>query len=190
MAISVISHGLDAKTMCYTLQFVENTMNMPKILVKDKSTIFITDLLNPGNIYRYDTKHNKMDKMACGLNVPSYMSVAFSQEGPKYIVTESGENRIHVYNHKFKSLHKFELQGEQAGTPRATAVTDMGTVLIVDQRNTRISHYTLDGKFLSHVITKLKPFPIGIAYRHPFMWVCSVSGEYVKCYEIQISEKV
>ena len=84
------------------------------------------------------------------------MSRLFTPDGFKFIVTEQGKHCIKVYNDRWKLLHSFGGEGSTEGlfnTPAATAITGLGTVLVADIQNHRISHYSLEGQFLSHIVT-------------------------------------
>ena len=160
------------------------------ILVKDKSTIFISQAENPGNIYKYDTVHDTTEVVVEGLKWPSYMSKMYTKEGYKYIISEMEGNCIKVYNSSWELLHSFGSKGTGDGqfgkhSPMATTLTDMGTILVADQGNHRISHFTIEGQFLSHVATKDDGIvvPIGLCYKHPYLWV-TAGDENVRCLEI------
>ena len=117
------------------------------------------------------------------------MSRTYTLEGYRYIVTEEQAQRIKVYNDSWELLHSFGGEGSTEGLfngPAGTAITEMGTVLIADCDNHRISHYSLDGQFLSHVVNKDDglEYPVGIRYRHPYLWVCRWNADYVNCFEL------
>ena len=165
--------------------------SMLGILVKDKSTIFISQNENPGNIYKYDTVHDRTEVVAEGLKTPGYMSMMYTKEGCKYIISETDGHCIKVYNSSWELLHSFGTEGNGDGqfgqySPMATTVTDMGTILVADQGNLRISHFTIEGHFLSHVATKDDGIehPIGLCYKHPYLWVTRAYAKNVKCLEI------
>ena len=162
-----------------------NIDSMYKILVKDKDTIFVSENRNPGNIYKYDINNDETKAVVLGLNYPSYINQ--SKDGQRYIVSEAREYCIRVYTDTWTFMYKFEIQGVHNWYyPRATIVTPMDTLLTADQYNHRVSHYNLDGKLLSHVITKQDGIthPVGLAFRYPYLWICSW-GAYVKCFQLE-----
>ena len=73
-----------------------NIKSMWGILVKDKSTIFISQIKYPGNIYKYDTVLNTTEVVVEGLNEPTYMSKMYTREGYKYIISEETGRFIKV----------------------------------------------------------------------------------------------
>ena len=184
-AITVISPK-DKTTIAI---YKPNIDSMYKILVKDQNTLFIAEYTNPGNIYKYDTNRDKTEIMVKNLIDPSYINMVNSKDGIRYIVSETFGHSVRVYDETWSSLYRFGTEGpgdNQFRCPRATAVTPIGTLLIADQNNNRISHYSLDGKLLSHVITEQDgvEYPVGIAFRYPYLWICS-GGQYVKCFQVE-----
>ena len=182
--ITVITHR-DENNITYNI----DRNNMVKMLVKDKTTILVSQFDNPGGIFKYDTVKGTTETVVEGLNRPSFMSRMYTPEGYRYIVTEEGARLIKVYNDRWELLHSFGGKGSTEGlfnTPAGTAITEMGTVLVADWNSHRISHYSLDGQFLSHVVTREDglEYPIGICYRHPYLWVCRGNADYVKCFEL------
>ena len=179
--ISVISPK--DKTMLAV--YKPNIDSMYKILVKDKDTIFVSEYRNPGNIYKYDINNDKTKAVVLGLNHPSYINQ--SKDGQRYIVIEAYEYCIRVYTDTWTFMYKFKIQGVHNWYyPRATIFTPMDTLLTADEYNHHVSHYTLDGKLLSHVITKQDGIlqPVGLAFRYPYLWICSW-GAYVKCFQLE-----
>ena len=161
------------------------------MLVKDKRTIFVSQYKNPGGIFQYDTITGTTETLVEGLNEPRFMSRTYTADGYRYIVTERGAHCIKVYNDRWELLHSFGGKGSAEGlfnAPAGKAITRMGTVLVADYYNNRISHYSLDGEFLSHVVTKDHglELPYALSYKHPYLWVCrGASPTFVKCFELK-----
>ena len=182
--ITVITHR-EENNITYNI----DRNSMAKMLVKDKTTIFVSQYENPGGIFKYDTVKGTSETVVWELNKPSFMSRMYTPEGYRYIVTEAGAHRINVYNDRWGLLHSFGDKGSTEGLfdgPAATAITEMGTVLVADINNHRISHYSLDGQLLSHVVTREDglEYPVGICYRRPYLWVCRWRADYVNCFEL------
>ena len=186
-AITVISQRYGEDTVVYK----PDVPNINKILVVDKSTIFISDfdMSNPRNVYKYRTECNQTEVVVKNVNGPFYMSVMNTLQGLRYILTEWGVNWINIYDQRWNLLNTIGLPGSgdrEFSYPHATAVTECG-LLVADAGNYRISHYSLEGQFLGHVITRqdgLDYGPYGIAYRYPYLWVCG-NGDPVKCYQVK-----
>ena len=198
--ITVISHTDGQETAVYRPQINDMDMDidmdmdmdidMDKVLVKGSNTIFISDDKSPGCIYKYDAKLNKTEVMVRNLIRPTYLSLMSTQQGERYVVTEYADFMIKIYDSKWNLIQKFGGWGNQDGKlsyAYSTAVTETG-ILVAQSKNNRISHFTKEGTFISHLITKqdldVKGQPRGIAYKYPYLWVCS-SKAYVKCFEVK-----
>ena len=182
--ITVISHLDGQETAVYKPEID----NMYKILVQDNNTIFVSDDKRPGCIYKYDTDLDKTEVMVRNLRQPTYMSLMPTQQGDRYVVTEYGTRMIKIYDSRWNLMHTFGGDGNQDGklrNPWATAVTETG-ILVVQTQNYRISHFTKEGTFISHLITKRQGVQhlCGVAYKYPYVWVCSY-GLYIECYEVK-----
>ena len=187
--VTVLSKRYKENTVIYKPDV--DQLEIDRILVVDKLTIIVSGYYC-GCIYKYNTETNKTEVMVKGLSKGAfkYMSVMYTSLGPRYILSECGTHRIIFYDQNWKPL---KMIGGQKGSgegefysPMATAVTENG-LLVADFGNFRISHYSLEGQFLGHVITKqdgLNYQPRGIAYRYPYLWVCG-DGHPVKCYQVK-----
>ena len=211
-AISVISQKYGKDTVVYK----PDVPRIEKILVVDKSTMFITCSRASGGwlggyeegiVYKYNTDSNQTTVVVKDLICPCYLSVMFTLQGPRYIVSESNAKKtsfflldidspsyssIKIYDQTWHLLNNIKQEQVLKANmfepiyPRATAVTECG-LLVADRNNRTISHYSLEGQFLGHVITKedgLDYQPRGIAYRYPYLWVCG-NDDPVKCYQVK-----
>ena len=180
--ITVITHK-ENNNITYNI----DRSNMCRMLVKDKNIIFVSQYEIPGRIFKYDTVRGTTQTVVEGLNEPSFMSRMFTPEGYRFIVTEAMTHCIKVYNDGWELLHSFGGKGSTEGlfnVPAATAITGLGTVLIADYYNHRISHYRPNGQLLSHVVTKHDEleFPFAMCYKYPHLWVCCINS--VMCFEL------
>ena len=182
--ITVISHIDGQETAVYK----PDIDNMDKILVKDCTTVFVSDDRNPGCIYKYDTELNKTEVMVKNLRQPTYMSLINTQQGDRYMVTEKETCLINIYDSRWNLIHTIGGRGNQDGKlsyPWATAITETG-ILVAQGFNNRVSQFTKEGTFISHLITKENgvEYPLGIAYKYPHIWLCR-GGPYIKCFEVK-----
>ena len=124
-----------------------NRRNMSKVLVQNKTTIFVSQIENPGGIFKYDTETGNTEILVEGLNRPTFISRMYKQDGYRYIVSEQGKHCIKVYDDSWELLNSFGGEGSTDGlfnVPAGTDITERGTVLVADINNHRISHYSLD----------------------------------------------
>ena len=165
--------------------------SISKILVIDKDTIYISDGGNPrGKVYKYNTMKNQTEVVLEELRGPTYMSLMFTIQGPRYILTECNAHKISsIFDRNWRLLTTFGRRGSGQGEfrdPQATAVTECG-LLVADKDNQRICHYSIEGQFLGDVITRqdgLDYSPYRIAYRYPNLWLCG-QGNPLKCFQVK-----
>ena len=173
------------KNMFYQLQLHEDS----KICVIDDSNILFTSPVE-GSVYLYNIKDDTRDVMVNNLNYPTYLSTCVIGEGRVYLVTERDANLIKVYDSEWKLLNQIGDRDNKLNSPQATVISDMGTVLISDKHNYRISHFRLDGTFLSHVVDEylyLHCFGAyqGLAYKYPYLWTSHSDGSSLECYKLK-----
>ena len=158
------TNGKD-KNMFYQLQLHKDS----KICVIDDSNMLFTSPVE-GSVYLYNIKDNTTEVMVNNLNYPTYLSTSRIGEGRVYLVTERNDNLIKVYDNEWKLLNKIGDKDHEFNCPQATVITEMGTVLVCQEK---ISHFRLDGTFLSHVLQfKNLSFCLepGLAYKYPHLW--------------------
>ena len=115
------------------------------------------------------------------LEYPTYITTTINKDGRMFLVTDRKANMIKVYNHKWELVKN--IGPEYLNYPTDTVITEMGTVLVCSKYTNRISHFKLNGKFLSHVVDRLMLYPTGLAYNYPYLWMTHC-GSNVKCVEL------
>ena len=110
--ITVISSRSNQITAVYKPKMIEH---MEKIIVH-KGQIYISNFIadietsrvpgREGSIYQYDTKNDETKIMVRGLNHPTYLSKAESTDGIRFIVSETHEHCIRVYNDEWTNLEQ------------------------------------------------------------------------------------
>ena len=168
------------KNMFYQLQLHEES----KICVVGDSNILFTSP-EEGSVYFYNIKDNTREVMLNNLKYPTYLSTSLTAEGRVYLVTERDANLIKVYDSEWKLLNQIGDRDNELSSPQATFITEMGTVLVSDGNNCRISHFRLDGTFLSHVVGLGCYYSGALAYRYPYLWTSQIHGVWMKCFELE-----
>ena len=163
--------------MFYQLQLHEES----KICVIDDSNILFTSPVE-GSVYLYNIKDNTRDVMVNNLKYPTYLSTSRIGEGRVYLKRDA--NLIKVYDSEWKLLNQIGDRDIKLSSPQATVITEMGTVLVSDGNNCRISHFRLDGTFLSHVVGLGCYYSGALAYRYPYLWISQIYGVWMKCFEL------
>ena len=178
------TNGKD-KNMFYQLQLHKDS----KICVIDDSNILFTSPIK-GSVCLYNIKDNTREVMVNNLKYPTYLSTSLIGEGRVYLVTERDANLIKVYDSEWKLSNQIGDSDIRLKFPQATVITEMGTVLLCDQHNFRISHFRLDGELLGHVVdlTSVGQSPLGLAYKYPYLWTSRYNGSWLKCFELVKAE--
>ena len=183
--ITVVPLGHNGEQIFYKKTL--GSKNTDKILPINNSNIIISGAQS-GTLEHWNAAENKTETVVRDLRNPFYLAVMYTNTGPFYIVNEWSKHQINVYDERWQLMNQFGKKGTENGEfdkPQAIAVTELGTILVADKENRRVSHFTLDGKFLNNVLTETDGIadPVGVAYQYPFLWV---SGSYVplKCFRV------
>ena len=171
--------------MFYQLQLHKDS----KICVIDDSNILFTSPVE-GSVYLYNIKDNTREVMVNNLKYPTYLSTAKISEGRVYLVTERDANLIKLYGSEWKLLNQIGDRDSKLRLPQATVITEMGTILMCDEDNLRISHFRLDATLSGHVVdlNSVNHYPHGLAYKYPYLWTSRLNGAWLKCFELVKTE--
>ena len=156
-----------------------------KICVVDHTNILFSDPLK-GSIHLYNTDLDVTEVLLEGLDHPIYISTTLTNNGRLFLFTERSASKIKVFNENFKLQNT--IGDGRLHYPQSTVITEMNTLLVCDESNRRISHYMLDGTFLSHAVSEVqlcKCSPRGLAYNYPNLWTSRYNGSWLKCFELK-----
>ena len=169
------------KNIFYHLQLHEES----KICVVDHTNILSSDPPK-GSINLYNTNLDVTEVLLEGLNYPTYITTAITKSGRVFLISEQKANKIKVFNSDFILQNHIGDQDNTFDLPQSTVITEMDTVLVCDENNSRISHFKLDGTFLKHVVDDGESkYPRGLAYMYPYLWTSRYNGIWLKCYELR-----
>ena len=169
------------KNIFYQLQLHEES----KICVVDHTNILFSDPPK-GSIKLYNTDLDVTEVLLEGLKYPTYISTTLTNNGRMFLITDRSANLIKVFNENFKLRNT--IGNDKLKYPQSTVITEMNTVLVCDENNFRISHYMLDGKFLTCAVTEAQLCgcsPRGLAYSFPNLWTSRYNGYWLKCFELK-----
>ena len=153
----------------------------------DKGQIFKYDLKKRlRHIFNIRNKNVVIDE----LDDPTSVDKAVTDQGVFYIVNEEGSHTVSVYNDRWRLVTSIGGYGygdkdERLYYPHTARVLPDNTIIVSDWGNDRISHFTLQGKFVRHVI-KLShgiSYPRRLAVQYPYVWVAYADN--IKCYQIK-----
>ena len=132
---------------------------------------------NKGEIFSYNVTSNNKQVHLTGLGKPSSVSFMMYNSHLYYIVCERGRDQVLVYNSTwglYKTLGGTRGSGDgQLRNPRSAIGLPDGSVVIIDRQNVRVSLFTIQGKFVRHLITQsdglLNPSTMSISL--PYLWL-------------------
>ena len=179
--ISIIPFGcsINGRHQTFTFEFPTNIVSASPF---SSSECVIVDR-GTQSVFRFNTTNKEKKVIAKNMINLQYVLVVPSKEDTKFIVTETGRNRLILLNLKGEILAKI---GEgQLDTPYGTAMTPKGNILVADGANNRVLEFSVDGKSFGTVLDERDELdsPLGLAYKHPFLWVTE-AGQKVKCFEL------
>ena len=148
------------------------------VLLLSRSEKRITEF-NPNN------NHTKI--VARNLQDPVHVNIMRSEGKVLYFVTCRETHSVDVYDEGWKLVRTFGRQGQADGQmrhPWRTTFTKQG-ILVADEFNHRICLYSIQGKFIKHILTRNDGIsnPWGLLFTTPFLWL-SHGGPSVKCYKL------
>jgi DNA-binding beta-propeller fold protein YncE len=93
-------------------------------------------------------------------------NLAVSPSGDLYVSDGYGNARVHRFSHEGKLLMSWGEPGVGPGqfrVPHGIAVAGDGTVLVADRENSRIQHFTPEGKYLTEWADVARPCQVFVA---------------------------
>ena len=111
-----------------------------------------------------------------GLRGPRSVSYLIHNNTVYYIVCDSSNHRITVYNNTWDRIRTIGREGSDDGEfnhPVSAIVSDEDTIIVSDWFYHRISKFSFNGTFLHHLLVRSdgikKPGPMSSYYHH--LWV-------------------
>ena len=138
-----------------------------------------------GEIFSYNvTSHNKKVHLT-GLGGPSSVSFMTYNSHLYYVVSEPFHHQVRVYNSSwgwYKTLGGTRGSGDGQFNFPFTAIGFIdGSVIMSDGFNNRVSLFTIQGKFVRHILTRsdgLSYNPQAMSISLPYLWVVHRSRLY------------
>ena len=148
--------------------------DMQRCLVVSESCLVI---LSERKLHVFDSNTNNTVQVVDNLNNPKAVSLGYPGGKKTFAVVCCGTNNVILYDESWNMLHTL---GERLNGPYDVVFTPNGLVVAVAS-NYRLSLYDFEGKFVKHLMEKLKGFPDGLVFNYPYMWVVENSrNDYPK----------
>ena len=170
--------------------YLKNIPQLGKILHVNDSTVLISNWKTDGSVEDWNYLLNTTETRLTKMKNPFYMTKIYTETGEVYVICEWGSNSIKVYDNQWKQIGNMGGKGRDDGQldhPHAITGTERGTILVSDLVNSRICHFTLDGKFINTVLGPSDGInrPHGVAYRFPYLWVSPYElKDDLKCFQV------
>ena len=137
-----------------------------------------------GEIFSYNVTSKNKQVHVTGLRNPTSVSFMTYNNQLYYVVCESGRHQVLIYNSTwglYQTLGGTRGSGDgQMDNPYTAIGLPGGLVVIRDIRNDHVSLFTIDGKFVRHILTRTdglySPGPMSISL--PYLWVEGKLGLY------------
>ena len=143
--------------------------------IPNTDILLLADAYEPA-IFSYNVASESKQVLASGLNYPTSVSYMFIGNSTFYVVCDSGNNRVVVYSSSWDIVSSF---GEDAlSLPMAAIVLPDNSIIVSDTKNNRVSLFTKDGDFISHLLTESDGIlkPEALSYFEPHLWVVHSGG--------------
>ena len=127
-------------------------------------------------IFSYNVTSKTKEVHLTGLNWVRSISFIIYNSHIYYVVCEPGSHQVHVYNSTW-ALYKI-LGGRGSGDgqferPYSAIGLPDGSVIISERNNKRLSLYTIQGKFVRHLLTQSDglSYPQDMSISLPYLWM-------------------
>ena len=143
-------------------------------LIPDKDLLLLSDESN-GQIFSYRLSNKEKKVHVSGLQMPNGVTYSFYNNSTFYVLCEWSGHQIGVYDSSWNLVRTFGRKGTGDGElnyPQAAIMTPEGTVIVADRDNNRVSEFSMEGRFLKHIITGLN-YPTSLSMSPLYLWVIS-----------------
>ena len=142
----------------------------------DKELLLLTDQ-DKGEVFSYRLSTDSKQILVRHLDKPSSVSYYFHYETIYFVVCDSGEKEIKVYDRDWRQVWSFQdHRFSTTGFPSAVVVSSEDTLIISVIGMNNISEFTIQGEFIRNLLS-IAPDNIykvkALSFYYPFFWVSS-----------------
>ena len=124
----------------------------------------------------YSMSSGYQESKVQGLNRPTSVVKTANNGKGSYIVCNSMEHKINIYDLNWKLRGTIGAKGsgkDQFLFPWSAAVTPKNTILVADYRNHRVLEFSTDGKFLKNILNEKNGifYPIRTSLSGNYLWI-------------------
>ena len=161
-----VYHIPDVKTMMnYASLFHDPSM------IPDKDLLLIADQTKHEVFtYRMSTKQKEVHVR----RLRNSKSVSYIFDGNKIFYLVCGVREVRMYNSTWGLVRKIGTTGsskEKLEMPTSAIILPDGNVIISDFWENRLSEFSVDGRFIDILVTRLDFSPAYLSFSYPYLWV-------------------
>ena len=170
----------------------KETVLEPKIrnirsMVVNQSCVYLLSK-SAQKVVGFDLNNGTTKLVVGGLDEPSNINLIHHEGQVKYCVSCSKTHSVKVYDENWLLLFTLGEEGKEDGqlhNPWGVTCTTEG-ILVADQTNKRVSHFSFEGKFIKHILTCIHDLgsPFGITFQRPYLWMTQANLCAIKCFKI------
>ena len=142
-------------TMCPMLKCLTISLLSIYVPLKSHTLMSYSWLIFSGhNVFSYNLTSGVKQVHVSGLKYATSVSYSISDGSIYYVVCQQGNNMVTVYNSSWGLVSSMGKTGSEDGDlsqPSSAIVSSNNTILVADNFNSRISEFTMDGKFVNNL---------------------------------------
>ena len=132
--------------------------------------------LTKREIFSYNVTSKNKQVHLTGLLLPFSVSFMIYKDKLYYIVCELGRDQVHIYNSTwglYQPLGGYGSGDGQLNNPGSAIGLPDGSIIINDLTNNRVYLFTIQGKFVRHLLTPSDGLngPQSMSISLPYLWV-------------------
>ena len=140
---------------------------------------------NKGEIFSYNVTSKNKQVHLTGLRYPNSVSFMTYNSHLYYVVCEEKGHQVHIYNSTwglYQTLGSTYGSGDgQLHWPQSAIGLIDGTVIISDMVNARVCLFTIQGRFVRHILTRSDGLynPQDMSISLPYLWLIDNRGFFI-----------
>ena len=139
--------------------------------IPDTDILLLADRTK-GEVISYKLSSGEKIVHLTGLGNPTSVSYSFSDESVYYVVCQSTNHIVTVYDSAWNLLSTIQGEDEETELHAVAAIVTMNnSVMVSDKFHSRISVFDIQGAFLFNFPAEGIPSPLSLSYYKPYLWV-------------------
>ena len=183
---------------CISTRAYNNGQTGKEVVLQPKISYIRSMVVNESCVYllsksaqkvvEFDLNNGTTKVVVGGLEEPSNINLIHHEGNVKYCVSCYKTHSVKVYDENWHLLFTLGEEGKEDGqlhNPWGVTYSTQG-ILVADQTNKRVSHFSFEGKFIKHILTCTHDLgsPLGITFQRPYLWMTQANLCAIKCFKI------